>query len=132
MSEDQVTLADLRKKLLPVRHMIDTRQLQYLGHLARLDRHVGSLSLPRTRSLTNFLPIQCGFRLTRFTGFTCSKEILLGCVFCCGLFGLLVGFWVWFVFGSCFWFPFAPLHALALSLTSARTDSSLASKIVPH
>jgi len=39
MSEDQVTLADLRNKcgLLPIRHIIDTRQLQYLGHLARLD-----------------------------------------------------------------------------------------------
>eukprot|EP00435_Cladocopium_sp_Y103_P008934 s3945_g2.t1 len=39
MSEDQVTLADLRVKcgLLPVRHVIETRQLQYLGHLARLD-----------------------------------------------------------------------------------------------
>ncbi|CAE7804967.1 FCPA [Symbiodinium sp. CCMP2592] len=38
MSDDQVTLADLRKKcgLLPVRHMIEYRQLQYLGHLARL------------------------------------------------------------------------------------------------
>ena len=39
---------------------------------------VGSLSLPRTSSsLTNFF--QCGFRLTRFTCFTCSKGILLGC-----------------------------------------------------
>ena len=41
MSEDQLTLADLRNKcgLLPVRHIIDTRQLQYLGHLARLDQN---------------------------------------------------------------------------------------------
>ena len=38
MSDDQVTLADLRKKcgLLRVRRMIEYRQLQYLGHLARL------------------------------------------------------------------------------------------------
>ncbi|CAE7804986.1 unnamed protein product [Symbiodinium sp. CCMP2592] len=38
MSDDQLTLADLRKKcgILPVRHVIETRQLQYLGHLARL------------------------------------------------------------------------------------------------
>ena len=41
MTEDQVTLADLRRKcgLQPVRHLIDARQLQYLGHLARLDSH---------------------------------------------------------------------------------------------
>ena len=41
MSEDQLTLADLRKKcgLVPVRHLVETRQLQYLGHLARLDEH---------------------------------------------------------------------------------------------
>ena len=98
---------------------------------------VGSLSLPRTSSsLTNFLPIQCGFRLTRFTCFTCSKGILLGC----GVF--VVVFLLWFVWFACLFFfclcsvsfcvvlfPFAPLHALALSLTGAqRTDSSFASK----
>ena len=40
MSDDQVTLADLRKKcgLLPLRHIIESRQLHYLGHLARLDK----------------------------------------------------------------------------------------------
>ena len=39
MSEDQLTLADLRNRcgLDPLRHIIDTRQLQYLGHLSRLD-----------------------------------------------------------------------------------------------
>ena len=69
---------------------------------------VGSLSLPRaSSSLTNFQPIQCGFRLTRFTCFTCSKGILLGC-------GAFVVAFFWFaclVFGfglfsvSCFCFP---------------------------
>ena len=41
MSEDQLTLVDLRKKcgLFPIRHLIEMRQLQYLGHLARLDKH---------------------------------------------------------------------------------------------
>ena len=44
-----------------------------------------------------------------------------------GLFGLLFGLGLFSVF--CFLFPFASLHALALSLTGAqRTDSSSASK----
>ena len=92
---------------------------------------VGRLSLPRTSSsLTNFLLTRCGFRLTRFTCFTCCKGILLGC----GVFGvvcwfacLVLGFGLFWVFLFVL-FPFS-LHALALSLTGAqRTDSSFASK----
>ena len=93
---------------------------------------VGSLSLPRTSSsLTNFLPIQCGFRLTRFTCFTCSKGILLGCgVFVVVCLVCLFGLFCLCSVSFCVvLFPFAPLHALALSLTGAqRTDSSFASK----
>ena len=79
-------------------------------------------------------PVLCGPRLTCLTCLTCG----------CGVSGVFVWFCVGFVcslvvlsllfdsflvsFGFVF-FPFAPLHALALLLTGAqRTDSSFASK----
>ena len=60
-------------------------------------------------------------------GFCLVVVFLVFVFFFFGLFGLLFGLGLFSVF--CFLFPFASLHALALSLTGAqRTDSSSASK----